>query len=67
MDRRRFEEAHLKYAVHKMKASYSSAFGQVSTIRGIDIGSTLEKMTPTLISGFKKKYGGKFSMVLCLF
>lgn len=43
MDRRRFEKAHLEYAVHKMKASYSSAFGQVSTIRDIDIGSTLEK------------------------
>ena len=58
LDRRRFEEAHLKYAMLKIRARYPAiATGPLPI--STNIFHTLEKFTPAFYEAFSHRYSGK--------
>ena len=58
LDRRRFEEAHLKYAMLMVQARYPTmATGPLPI--ATDISDTLEKFTPAFYEAFTHRYSGK--------
>ena len=58
LDRRRFEDAHLKYACLNLVSRYPLAFTFESVEVEADLMSTIEKMTPLLFKTFEAKYAG---------
>ena len=58
LDRRRFEEAHLKYEMLMVQARYPTmATGPLPI--ATDISDTLEKFTPAFYEAFSHRYSGK--------
>jgi hypothetical protein len=60
MDRRRFEAAHLKYAVMQLAASYPDVIPFGSLTIHCDIEDTLAFITPLLYDAFKTRYAGMY-------
>ena len=58
MDRRRFEEAHLKYACLRLAGQYPEAINEEHVTLQADVKDTLEKVTPALFRAFETRYGG---------
>ena len=60
MDRRRFEAAHLKYAILQFAASYPEVIPPGSLTVHCDIGDTLMLVTPLLYNAFRARYAGMY-------
>lgn len=58
LDRRRLEEAHLKYSILRMYQQYDSYFSKWSL--SSNIKQTLEDITPTFYEAFSAYYTCKF-------
>lgn len=59
LDRRRFEAAHLKYAILTTQSRYPEiAAGSIAM--NTDISSTLEVITPTFYDAFTQRYAGTY-------
>jgi len=61
LDRRRFEEVHLCFAVLRVKNFYPDEFPQKTVLP--DIQDTLKEITPKYFQLFRQLYG---SMCLCI-
>lgn len=59
MDRRRFETAHLKYAVLRLAASFPDAPLPNGVTFNSDISVTLLNITPILFRAYQARYAGK--------
>lgn len=62
MDRRRFEDAHLKYAVLKVTGRYSECLKAPEF--SSDIYATLQVVTPAFYNAFQRKYSGTYELFL---
>lgn len=60
MDRRRFELAHLKYAVLKIAERYADDLNLTDIPITPDLKATLEKITPVFYSSFRARYAGGY-------
>ena len=60
LDRRRFEAAHLRYAVLKVAASYPELMGTQGLLVYPDVEKTLQIITPALYSSFQARFSGKY-------
>jgi hypothetical protein len=56
---RRFETAHLKYAILKMSAFYFDISSAECLKFDSDVSTTLMKITPNLFTAFISRYAGK--------
>lgn len=57
MDRRRFEAAHLKYAVLKTASHFKQQFQCENLPIYSDVAQTLQEVTPKLFQPFQDRYG----------
>jgi hypothetical protein len=58
MDRRRFEAAHLKFAVLKITTAYGDVIKRENVKFDSDIANSLMAVTPVLYSAFMSRYAG---------
>lgn len=59
LDRRRFESAHLRYAILREAASYSEQLSIKDLLIFSDIEKTLQIVTPILYNAFQARFSGK--------
>ena len=65
LDRRRLENAHLRFAVLSMQRSFPEAVGDVTITT--DIHDTLKEINPKLSLAFKQRYSGmQDNNLLCM-
>lgn len=64
MDRRRFETAHLKYAVLKVVTRYPNTFQDSRTIN-TTLSETIDHVTPQYYNAFTSRYSGMRAWLYC--
>ena len=61
LDRRRFEEAHLRFAVLRVKSSYPDEFSHNTVLPNIQ--ETLKEITPKYFQLFRHLYGSMYKCI----